>query len=207
MAKSKSRSRSTSNRSKQNKNAKSLKNLSSTVQKQFQSTVNPIPVEQQLQVNNDNNLISVLVIAGIIDIIIIIINVFALMWIHHLEAVSCTCSENWKRDYIKYFLYAFFVMLILRILVFLFTGQSILRQNMLLTSIMFLYYAFSIVNIFVSIIYISELKNTNCTCSEDVRREVYFYYNIVRLALFGIMILLVLGGMLLISNIFRSYTK
>lgn len=207
MAKSKSRSRSVSNRSKQNKNAKSMKNLSSTVQKQFQSTVNPIPVEQQLQDNNDNNLISVLVIAGIIDIIIIIINVFALMWIHHLEEIACVCSENWKRDYIKYFLYAFFVMLILRILVFLFTGQSILRQNMLLTSIMFLYYAFSIVNIFVSIIYISELKNTNCTCSEDVRREVYFYYNIVRLALFGIMLLLVLGGMLLISNIFRSYAK
>jgi len=202
MPKSNLRSKSSSKRG--NKNSKPLKSLSKTVQKQFQSTVNPIPVEEA---NKDGSFISVLVIAGIIDIVVIAINFFALMWIHHLEEIACKCSENWKRDYIKYFLYVFFGMVIARMIVFAVTGQTLLQQNMLLTSIMLIYYAFSIVNIFVSIIYINELKNINCECSEDVRREVYFYYNIVRLALFGIMMLLLLGGMLLLSNILRPYTK
>ena len=202
MPKSNSRSKSSSKRG--NKNSKPMKSLSKTVQKQFQSTVNPIPVEEA---NKDGGFISVLVIAGIIDIIVIAINFFALMWINHLEEIACKCSENWKRDYIKYFLYVFFGMVIARMIVFAVTGHALLQQNMLLTSIMLIYYAFSIVNIFISIMYISELKNINCECSEDVRREVYFYYNIVRLALFGIMMLLLLGGMILLSNLLRPYTK
>jgi hypothetical protein len=202
MPKSKSRSKSSSKKS--SKNSKSMKALSKTVQQQFKTTVNPIPVEQGDQ---DANFISILVIAGFIDVIIIVINIFALMWIHHLEEIACKCSENWKRDYIKYFLYAFFAMVIFRILAILFTGKSLLQQNILLTSIMFLYYGFSIVNMFVSIIYITELKNINCECSDDIRREVYFYYNIVRLALFGIMLLLLLGGLIMLSNILRPYTK
>ncbi|WP_396189852.1 hypothetical protein [Flavobacterium sp.] len=181
-----------------------MKDLSRTVQKQFQSTVNPIPVEQA---EKGDNLFSMLVIAGIIDFIVIVINIFALMWIHHLEEIACKCSENWKRDYIKYFLYVFFAMVIFRMIAILFTGRSLLQQNMLLSSIMFLYYAFSLVNMFIAIIYINELKNINCECSEDIRREVYFYYNIVRLALFGIMLLLLLGGLLMIGNLIRPYTK
>jgi hypothetical protein len=202
MPKSKSKSKSSSKKS--SKNSKSMKKLSSTVQQQFQTTVNPIPVEQA---EKGDNFISMLVIAGIIDVIVIIINVFALMWIYHLEEIACKCSENWKRDYIKYFLYVFFAMVIFRMIAILFTGRSLLRQNMLLTSIMFLYYGFSIANMFIAIIYINELKSINCECSEDIRREVYFYYNIVRLALFGIMILLLLGGLLMIGTLLRPYTK
>ena len=47
-------------------------------------------------------------------------------------------------------------------------------------------------NIIISIIFINKLKEINCECSEDVKREVYFIYNIVLASIISITILLLL---------------
>ena len=44
----------------------------------------------------------------------------------------------------------------------------------------------------ISIIFINKLKEINCECSEDVKREVYFIYNIVLASIISITILLLL---------------
>lgn len=43
----------------------------------------------------------------------------------------------------------------------------------------FIFGIFYIINIYFVIIYINKLKELNCECSEDIRREVYWIYNIV----------------------------
>jgi hypothetical protein len=47
-------------------------------------------------------------------------------------------------------------------------------------------------NIIISIIFINKLKELNCECSDDIKREVYFIYNIVLAAIIGITVLFTL---------------
>ena len=131
----------------------------------------------------------------IVNIIAITINCMALMWLQKLEDINCKCSENWMHIYIKYFLYAYFIFLLISFLInaYLFlsnTGYSDSQLYSMFRILMLVFNGFGIVNIIISIIYISELKKINCECSEDVRREIYWYYNIVRIIFICLMILI-----------------
>lgn len=127
-----------------------------------------------------------LVFELIIIIIGITINFMALQWILKLEQISCKCSENWKRDYIKYVLYGWFIYILLPIamkLYGIFMGDKVSIPK-IFDIITLIFGFFFIVNVIISIMYISELKETNCSCSEDVRRETYYYYQIIYLSLY-----------------------
>ena len=54
---------------------------------------------------------------------------------------------------------------------------------------------FGFANIFSVIIFINRLKEINCECSEDIKREVYWVYNIVLAAIIGLTILFMLVGL------------
>ena len=54
---------------------------------------------------------------------------------------------------------------------------------------------FTVANIFIVIIFINRLKEINCECSEDIKREVYWVYNIVLAAIIGLTILFMLVGL------------
>jgi hypothetical protein len=49
---------------------------------------------------------------------------------------------------------------------------------------------FGIANVIISLIYIDKLKRINCACSEDIKREIYWYYNIITISLWSFVILL-----------------
>jgi hypothetical protein len=66
---------------------------------------------------------------------------------------------------------------------------------------MIVFNAFSFINIIIAIIYIDDLKKINCECSEDIRREIYWYYSIIKLALFGLMLMTVIILMLILKGI------
>jgi hypothetical protein len=118
----------------------------------------------------------ILLIAYIIELPFIIM---ALTWIHKLEEISCKCSDNWMRTYIKYFLYILFVKMIVSIIIHIYPKGIYAYYRYF--SLIFNVVAFA--NLIIVIIYIDELKTMNCVCSEDIRREVYWYYNIVALSL------------------------
>lgn len=139
----------------------------------------------------------VLVFEFILIMISITINFMALQWILKLEQISCKCSENWKRDYIKYVLYGWFLYILVPIifnLYELFTGET-LSSSSIFDIIKLIFGLFFIANVIISIMYISELKETKCSCSEDIRRETYYYYQIISSFLFA---LTFLGGILLV---------
>ena len=53
---------------------------------------------------NSTSMISI--IAIIISLIISLVFPFvALFWIRKLDSIQCKCSENWKRDYMEWYLY------------------------------------------------------------------------------------------------------
>lgn len=147
---------------------------------------------------------STIVIFGIIlSIAALIINIYALNWINKLESIpECKCSNNWMRTYIKYYLYVIipFMVIILLLNIYLYLNnlssrdmRIYLYNNSLLTSYTFFVGIVNIaafVNMIISIIFINRLKEINCECSEDVRRDVYYIYNIVLASLICITVLM-----------------
>jgi hypothetical protein len=143
----------------------------------------------------------------ILNIAVLFINIYAINWIHKLEDIpECKCSNNWMRTYIKYYLYIIIPFSIIMLLVNIYlsfnnlstiSGKVNLYKSMN-TSVFFDIYSFfavivsiaAFINMIISIIFINKLKEINCECSEDVRREIYYIYNIVLASFICIGILL-----------------
>jgi hypothetical protein len=141
-----------------------------------------------------------LIFTIIIGIIGLIINIYAIFWIFKLEAIpDCKCSNTWMRLYIKYYLYFQIPVMIITLLLNIFLYSN----NLTITDIkssLFGYFQvfagfvniFGLINIIISIIFINKLKEFNCECSEDIRREIYYIYNIVGASIICIIILILL---------------
>ena len=103
------------------------------------------------------------------------------------------------RIYIKYYLHVIIPIMVISLLmhVYLFVNNMVytdIRSN-LLSLYFFIIGGFNIfgfLNIIISIIFINKLKEINCDCSEDIKREVYYIYNIIMASLICLTILLLL---------------
>lgn len=144
-----------------------------------------------------NTIRNFLILNVIIGIVILVINVYAILWIHKLDTINCACSESYMRTYIKYYLYIFIPFICIDILMNLYiitSNTSILdlANNTLYNiyrNIRAVFSIFSIVNIVIVIIFINKLKEINCECSEDIKREIYFIYNIIGALFVGLAVL------------------
>ena len=193
------------------KNSKS-KSKSKSSKKMSKSNLNIIKpsliegldnIEQEKSLNNANHIkissivSNMIIMAIFLGIIVLIINVTALMWINKLDTMNCVCSESYMRTYIKYFLYFNIVIISIDILLNIyiyFNNISILEfdNNFLYKiykAIRGVFFIFSLINVVIVIIFINKLKEINCECSEDIRREIYWVYNIVQACYISIVLL------------------
>jgi hypothetical protein len=151
---------------------------------------------------------NIIMVTIVLSIIILIINVNALLWINKLDTMNCACSESYMRTYIKYYLYFNIVIISIDLLlnIYLYTGNISpfeLAKNPLYSiysGIKSVFFIFSVINIVIVIIFINKLKELNCECSEDIRREVYWIYNIILVCYIGIVILLAMIGLFAILS-------
>ena len=131
-----------------------------------------------------------MIVGGIVGLII---NVSALTWLHKLEEMNCACSEHWMRSYIKYYLYVIIPIFCIGLLInaYLYISDySIIDLN---NNDVFIFYKsftniisiFGLANIVIVIIFINRLKEINCECSEDIKREIYWIYNIILASIIG----------------------
>jgi hypothetical protein len=108
---------------------------------------------------------------------IIGISVMTLTWIHNLEEIMCKCSQDYKRDYIKYFLYVYIFFLVFII------GERFVADDLSKSAkytvgiVKSLMVVALIINTIFAIIYINDLKG--CKCSDDIRKDIYYYLNII----------------------------
>ena len=147
------------------------------------------------------------IISGVLGLII---NIFAIMWIYKLENINCKCSNNWMRLYIKYYLLLIIPVISITLLINLYLYFNNLVYSDITNSLFTFYRLFAgfvtiigLINIIISIIFINRLKEINCECSEDIKREVYYIYNIVLASLICIIILLTLMSIPLIILKFK----
>jgi hypothetical protein len=156
----------------------------------------------------DKAIRNMLFLSVIIGIVILVINVYAILWINKLDTMNCACSESHMRTYIKYYLYVFIPMICIDILINIYIlafNVSILdlANNTLYNiyrNIRSVFTIFSIINIVIVIIFINKLKEINCECSEDIVREVYWIYNIVLASYIGIVFLLAIIAIIMIMS-------
>jgi len=116
--------------------------------------------------------------ARISNVIIIIIYAIFLCYILDLESKGCTCSTDWKRDYIKNF----------SILVLVFYGLEVVKPGLLLNSRLsaFLLTFFGLLFMFSTVKFISELRNKNCNCSKNWKRSFMETYMYVAISILGL---------------------
>lgn len=132
-------------------------------------------------------------------IIGLVINVYAVMWIYRLEEIDCKCSNSWMRMYIKYYLHVIIPVMVISMFTNVYLYSNSLGASDLTSGVFVFYRMFvglvsllGFLNIVISIIFINKLKELNCECSDDIKREVYFIYNIVLAAIIGITVLFTL---------------
>jgi len=147
-----------------------------------------------------------------ITLITLLININAILWIKKLEKINCACSEHWMRKYIEYYLYIIVPIQIINILIYIYlystNNMKDLNFNNTNNTLLKAYLSFTqflafigTINIFLVIIFINRLKEINCYCSEDIKREVYYIYNIILLSIICIYLFFAfIGAMLYIYN-------
>jgi hypothetical protein len=189
-----------------NKTNKKMSSMSSTKFEKFSTSNCSVTYSNGAQPSTFSTVISIILL-----IIILLININASMWIAKLEKLNCACSDNFMRNYIKYFLFVMIPAIIVQIFVAIYMYSnninSICMSNTMLMFVgfsRFIFGIFYIINICIAIIYINRLKELNCECSEDIRREVYWIYNIVLLCWAVIQVLLLLIMIPFLLSFFKT---
>ena len=94
---------------------------------------------------------------------------------------KCECSENWKRDFIKYFsMTAIGVIVVLLVLVFVERLASLPQGLKMIVSLLrSVYFVAFVVFLGVLFFYTRNLSKTKCECSEDKMRTIMHYFGAI----------------------------
>ncbi len=138
--------------------------------------------------------------------IVLILLATSYMYVEKLERIGCACSDHPYRNFIKGYTAVAFVFIL---------AMMFLPQEMILRSTNGVYAMFytifaiaflvSLVLFFVlSIQYVRYLVTEKCKCSDDIRREVLYYWSIAHLIYLGIVVLIpiflaIIGGFLALT--------
>jgi hypothetical protein len=95
---------------------------------------------------------------------------FAFAWIRNMEKNHCTCSQDWRREYMKYF---FLFAIGLQFLI-IGNGISSFKKYKIPLGIA------SLVYLGASLSYIMDLKTHSCNCSKSLERSILFWYSIIQ---------------------------
>ena len=139
----------------------------------------------------------------LIILVVLLVNVLILNYVRKLEIVSCECSEDWKRDYIK--IYSLITIIItslvalvpifLQLINFKYNVNTILSNN-IVSIFSFLYTMFGLLNVYSLFTYSQKIVLTNCECSDSWERTFLYYYSMLVMSLYIFM-----GALLLIAVI------
>ena len=112
----------------------------------------------------------------ILNLAIIALLIVFLLYIRDLEKENCSCSENWKRDYIKYF----------TLILVLLNVSSLFISNVkhkLFGRFRFIFGILAIVNIIAIILWVNKLEEEKCKCSKGWERGTMKIYAHIQLFL------------------------
>ena len=140
----------------------------------------------------------------IIFITIISINVLILNYVIKLEKVSCECSKDWKRDYIKYFAIITIIVMSLMTIIPLLTNRYItLIQTPFFRILSGLFSIATLVNIYALFTYSQQIVLSTCKCSKSWERTFIYYYSMVIMSVY----IFIITSIILLSLCVGNVTK
>lgn len=103
-------------------------------------------------------------------------NVIILLYVLELEKEKCTCSENWKRYYIKYWS----IIVIISTVICLLMPRLLDPKKIMKNSLQKLYFIISLLaglfyTITLIVYYVQLNKNKKCICSNDWKKHFMIY--------------------------------
>ena len=127
----------------------------------------------------------------LVILVVLLINILIVNYVRKLEQVTCECSEEWKRDYIKIYSLITIIITSLICLVPLFLHivnveyniQSIL-SNTPLTYIGYIYTFFGLINVYALFTYSQRIVLGDCDCSKSWERRFIYYYSMLVMSLY-----------------------
>lgn len=137
----------------------------------------------------------------IVQIIALIINVLInwtmISWIQKLDNTQCECSKDWKKSGLEYWAYFSLFMgvltFILNIFFFFAYGESFKYSRDFTRYFSGLLSILSFMNTIGTLVYIYNLKSIDCKCSEDIKREILYIYNWLKVILMIIVFIIMIA--------------
>lgn len=134
---------------------------------------------------------------NIILLITALVNMLIFNYVYKLEKSKCSCSNGWKRIYIKYYsLLTIFVCIIL-------IGNIIPNISQIyLKFISFVYFIFGLVNVYALFKFSQHIVINKCNCTKSWERIYIYYYSMIIMSLY-----LFLSMFLLFKQLFKNEIK
>ena len=137
---------------------------------------------------------TILIVSLIIFIIVIILHYSMYSWTEELEKTGCECSDLWQRNIIHWIALTMIIIIPINIL---------LRIAKVKIELFIPYYFILVILqvFYISIIfdYITKLKKLECECSESWKREYGYIGSIVYIGYFGLILLLLILGLVMVG--------
>lgn len=146
---------------------------------------------------NDNTDILLLSIIYLVDIILYFVT---FSWIILLEKNKCNCSINWKRDFIKYYILFIISIYCLLLIYNIYPNQHSIQIKGFIDIIRIIILLSELVFVCIIFIYIKDLINNKCKCSEISQKDISYLYSTLDIMIF--IISLFLAGTLFLYRTF-----
>ena len=139
----------------------------------------------------------------LVILIVLLINILIVNYIRKLEQITCECSEEWKRDYIKIYSLITIIITSLTCLVPLFLHLTNINYNIEkllantpLTYLGYIYTFFGLVNVYALFTYSQRIVLGECNCSKSWERRFIYYYSMLVMSLYVFIASLILIGIM-----------
>lgn len=133
----------------------------------------------------------------VVSLVMLIINIFVIVYLDRLEQTGCQCSRDWRRT----FAFSYLIAAVIQVAFMAFMAFVMIpniksfgptaRRALFATSagLMFLMSIASILYVIFSLQYVHRLRDQKCLCSEKITRDVWEILLYIYVALFAIGIL------------------
>lgn len=128
----------------------------------------------------------------LMSILGIVLMVVTYMYILKLERIACQCSEHPYRNFIKNYILFAIGFLVVTMFVPPAVADKVFGANFAVVyKVIQVLYGFATVIFFIyALQYVRFLVKEKCKCSEDVRREVLYYWSIAEIVIIGVVLVL-----------------
>lgn len=128
----------------------------------------------------------------LMSILGIVLMVTTYMYIQKLERVACQCAEHPYRNFIKNYILFAIGFLVITTFVPPAAADKLFGANFAVVyKLIQVLYGFATVIFFIyALLYVRYLVKEKCKCSEDVRREVLYYWSVAEIIIIGVILVL-----------------